>query len=518
MTSNRSAHRWREPYDLRDVVRRTLPLAALMALAAVLRFQGLAEQSFWSDEAVTALLVDRGAHEMLTGVLNTESSPPLYYLLAWLWTALVGSDEFGLRSLSALLGVLTVPVAYATGRSLSSRRAGLAAGALVATSPLLVWYSQEGRAYALLVILCGLSFWAFVAAYQTPQRSAVLAAWWLTSSLAVLTHYFAAFVILVEAFLLLRRHRVKRVLVAVAGVGATMVAVLPLALYQRGGGQAEYIAESSLLRRVVTLGKQDLVGLDAPYDRAATLLVVVAVIACMALFMRGHDRAARNRALLATSVGVVAILLPIALALVGFDYVNTQNMLGASIAVLVAFAVTIAGGAPRLASHALLVGICAIWVALVLGVARDDRFHRANWRGALERAVKPSPESGRLLVVGPDYEGWFARAPVLVYLPDARSVDPATRTVARFRALVRAQDRLPESDHQGELVVVLLGVRLDPSDTARLLHPRHRLVETVRGSGFDLLRFRLSPRAPVWTNGRTPTSVSGVPVATVVVP
>ncbi len=518
MTSNRSAYGWREPYDLRDVARRTLPLAALMVLAAVLRFQGLTEQSFWSDEAVTVLLVDRGAHEMLTGVLNTESSPPLYYVLAWLWTALVGSDEVGLRSLSAVLGVLTVPVAYATGRSLDSTRAGLAASALVATSPLLVWYSQEGRAYALLVLLCGLSFWAFVAAYRTPQSSAVLAAWWLTSSLAVLTHYFASFVILVEALFLLRRHRIRPVLVAVAGVGVTMVAVLPLALYQRGGGQAEYIAESSLLRRVVTLGKQDLVGLDAPYDKVATLLVAAAVFACMTLFMRGQDRPARNRALLAASVGIAAILLPIALAFVGFDYVNTQNMLGAWIAVLVALGVTIAGGAPRLASHALLLGICAIWVALVLGVTRDDRFHRANWRGALESAVKTSPENGRLLVVGPDYEGWFARAPVLVYLPDARSVDPVTRTVARFRALVRPHNRERLSDRQEELVVLLLGITLDPSDTARLLHPRHRFVEAVRGTGFDLLRFRLSPGTSVWRNGSTPTSVSGVPVATVVVP
>jgi hypothetical protein len=381
----------------------------------------------------------------------------------------------------------------------------------------LVWYSQEGRAYALLVLLCSLSFWAFVAAYQTPG-SAVLAAWWLTSSLSVLTHYFAAFVILVEALLLLRRHRVKRVLVAVAGVGATMVALLPLALYQRRGGQAEYIAESSLLRRVVTLGKQVLVGPDAPYDQALTLIVVVAVMACVTLFVRVHDRTARSRALLAASVGVAAILMPIALAPVGFDYVNTQNVLGASIAILVALAVTIADGKSRLASHALLVGICAVWVALVLGVARDDGFHRADWRGALESATKPPAESGRLLVVGPDYEGWFARAPVLVYLPDALSVDPATRTVARFRALVRPLVRGPESDRQGELVFLLLGIRIDRDETARLLHPRHRLVEAVRGPDFDLLRFRLSPRAPVWRNGRTPTSVSGVPVATVVVP
>ena len=64
------------------------------------------------------------------------------------------NTEYGLRSLSALAGVATVPVAYLIGAELRGRRAGLMAAALVAVNPMLLWYSQEARAYALLVLLC----------------------------------------------------------------------------------------------------------------------------------------------------------------------------------------------------------------------------------------------------------------------------------------------------------------------------------------------------------------------------
>src|SRR4029077_9241470 len=76
---------------------------------------------------------------------------------AWVWTQVTGTGEFGLRSLSALAGVATVPVAYLLGLELRGRRAGLMAAALVAVNPMLLWYSQEARAYALLALLCAVS-------------------------------------------------------------------------------------------------------------------------------------------------------------------------------------------------------------------------------------------------------------------------------------------------------------------------------------------------------------------------
>src|SRR3989442_15543984 len=91
-------------------------LAGITALAAILRFSTLSVQSYWHDEAVTAARIlrpDFGA--MLHAVARSEAAPPLYYTLGWVWAKLFGTGEVGVRSLSAVFGTLTAPVAEALG-------------------------------------------------------------------------------------------------------------------------------------------------------------------------------------------------------------------------------------------------------------------------------------------------------------------------------------------------------------------------------------------------------------------
>src|SRR4249920_788834 len=137
-------------------------VAGLTAGAAALRFATLGLQSYHHDEVVTASRVLRGSFwHAMDAVGFSESAPPLYYALAWVWTQVTGTGEVGLRSFSALAGVATVPVAYLLGAELRDRAAGIAAAALVAVNPMLLWYSQEARAYALLVLLTSISFLYF---------------------------------------------------------------------------------------------------------------------------------------------------------------------------------------------------------------------------------------------------------------------------------------------------------------------------------------------------------------------
>ena len=66
----------------------------------------------------------------------------------------------------------------------------------------MVWYSQEARAYELYALLGALSLLCFLRAYRLP-RAGSLALWSLSSVLALLTHYFAVFLLGPEALLLL---------------------------------------------------------------------------------------------------------------------------------------------------------------------------------------------------------------------------------------------------------------------------------------------------------------------------
>ena len=121
-----------------------------MAVAAIARFATLDEQSFWYDEAVTVGLSRWISATCSTGSPTASPRRRSTTLVAWLWAKVFGTGEVGLRSLSALCGTAFIPVIYAIGARAAGVRVGLVAAALAALNPLLVWYSQEARAYALL--------------------------------------------------------------------------------------------------------------------------------------------------------------------------------------------------------------------------------------------------------------------------------------------------------------------------------------------------------------------------------
>jgi uncharacterized membrane protein len=117
--------------ERRGAVAEYWPLALLMALAVSVRFATLDQQSLWYDEAVTAVRVlHPSLGSTLSAVVHVENTPPLYYLLAWGWTRVLGTGVFALRSLSALAGVATVAVAWAIGHELGSRRAAIVLAAI----------------------------------------------------------------------------------------------------------------------------------------------------------------------------------------------------------------------------------------------------------------------------------------------------------------------------------------------------------------------------------------------------
>src|SRR5580658_8668322 len=100
-------------------------VGGLTALGAVLRFATIGMQSYWADEALTVHEVTQPFGQMLTTVAHTETTPPLYFILAWVWAHVLGTSEAELRSLSALAGIAVIPIVYLCGRELMSRRAGV---------------------------------------------------------------------------------------------------------------------------------------------------------------------------------------------------------------------------------------------------------------------------------------------------------------------------------------------------------------------------------------------------------
>jgi hypothetical protein len=453
------------------------PLAGVIVLAAGLRFGTLDANGFWGDEISTVSLVHMPYPDMLAGVARLESTPPLYYSLAWLWAKLFGTTEVGLRSLSAVLGVGTVPVAYLAARELVSRRAALMAATLVAVSPVLVWFSAEARSYALLVFLATVALWLFGRALRT-SSVASLTLWAVASALAVTTHYFAVFLAAPQALLLVRRAHRRRSAVAAAGVIAASAATLPLALHQASFGHAGWIGHTALAGRVATLPGDLTVGFDARPRALLAAAAALAVAAGAALAYRhagGHERAG---AATLGALALAALAAPTALALAGADYLDGRNSLAAAIPLVIAVGVgfTAGGRAGRIAAA----GLVALSLAVIVSGAGQPKFHSENWRAAAEDLG--ASNGVRAIVATPGQAG---RKPLDYYLS-------GTPLPWRRDALVREVDvvALPR---QGQS-------RVEPAYLARLLRlrlPHFRLVRRHLEQGFALLAYRAPRATPV---------------------
>ncbi len=413
--------------------RRAWLAPALVLLAgAVLRFATLDAQSLWYDEAVTAHLLQMDLGGMLGAIPDSESTPPLYYVLAWLWTGACGTGEAGLRSLSALLGTATIGAGWALGRRLGGDRAGLAAAALIAFNPMLIWFSQEARAYALLALLGTLSAWLWLRAVQEPRGVGRLTAWGAVAALALATHYYAIFLVGPQAlWLAWRLPGLRERAAALALPLAAGIALAPLALGQRANAGAAFIGESTLLTRVAQVPKQFLVGYDAPLEPlliALTALAVIIGFAGLAALRRSNDifspRARSEIALLAVLTGV-ALGLPVLAALAGEDHLITRNVIAALAPVCVLAGVGLAAvagtrrpaRARRLAPVALTLA-CLAGAVTVIGVARSPELQRDDWRAAA-RSLGPIAEP-RLVVATPQ----SALTPLRYYLPRLRDAPP----------------------------------------------------------------------------------------------
>jgi mannosyltransferase len=408
-----------------------LALALVCVAGAALRVATLGTQSLWFDEAVTARLVRMDLPGLLSAIPDSESSPPLYYVLAWLWSQLLGTGEIALRSLPALLGIATIPVVWALGRRLGGDRAGIAAAALVAVNPMLVWFSQEARVYALLALLGALSALLWLRALEAP-RTARLAGWGAVAALALATHYFAIFLVGPQAlWLALRAPTLRARVAALALPVAAAAALAPLAFGQRSNDSAAFIGESGLARRLAQVPKQFLVGYDAPLETLLAIVSALALLAGAAGLLRvlagraGVPGRARADALRLSAVTAAALVVPILLALAGEDHVVTRNVLAALplAAALVGAGIAAAAAVAPWPTAAAFAAVCGLALVAVVGVAADPALQRDDWRGAA-RALGTA-DGARVIVTSPG-----ALVPLSYYLPGLRPLGAAPATAA----------------------------------------------------------------------------------------
>lgn len=175
----------------------------MAAYAVTLRFWLAWNLPLWLDESWTAVISKASSLADFTHQAWLDSNAPLYYFLMWLWPF---ESDFGLK-LPSLIFVIAAPTL-----AVLCRRGRIS---LMWAVLLLLWmpsihFSVDARGYSLLLLLSVLQTVAFVRVLERPSTGRA-AAWVGLSSLAILTHYYAAIPALIEGLVYLWMHR-KRAL------------------------------------------------------------------------------------------------------------------------------------------------------------------------------------------------------------------------------------------------------------------------------------------------------------------
>ena len=450
-----------------SATRETAILAALVVAGAALRAASVSAQSFWDDELFTVWIVNLPVGDALTAIAHTQALPYLYFALAWPWAHIFGDGEAQLRALSVVLGTAAIPITWACCRG----RVGLAAAGVVALNPFLVWYGQEARPYALLVPLAALSV-----LFMLRGRL-----WWwaLVAALLLATHYFAVFLLAAEGLWLLRLHG-RRMLAPLGAVGVAGMALLPLLATQLAhltdpGG----LEGQSLPSRLGATPKNFLVAYNGPLELVFTVVAGLLGLAAIALALTRATPANRRLAVAGVVVALASLAIPVAGALVGFDYVSSRNLLAAMLPGALAVGAGVASG-----RAGLLVGaaLAAIWVTVGLAFTVDARYQRLDWRSASRAVGAPGAERALIFSPGCGYLG-----PCRQKFPGVRRVPPAGARVSEIVVLSLATEGITGT-----------GARHPPPASPAPAAPAgFTLVEQRAAPTYTLLRFRAPSARPV---------------------
>jgi mannosyltransferase len=419
------------------------PLAAIALLAALLRFSTLGLQSFWYDEAFTPVhVLHPGLGATLRAMVHTENTPPLWYVLVWAVSRVLGTGAIALRSLSATAGLATVLVAWGIGRELAGRRVAIVLAGLVAVNPLFVWYSQEARAYSLFVFLSALAMLCFLRAEHEPSPRR-LAAFAVSGSLALLSHYFAVFLLIPMVLWLLRRpQRLRATLPAAGAIAIVGLALLPL-ISAQGGHGTQWIGDWALSSRLQAIPQYYLTGYyGSALGHGIELLVALPILGAVGFGLwRALTPRESDGALLALAIAACGVLIPVLLVALGVDYLAPRNLVAAMIPVTALIAVIAAARSTGTIGLLLVAAIGLAFLAISIDVDLSPRLQRGDWRGVAQVLRRRAPLARRVATTASSTDSAaraivtveLGAAPLEYYMPPQRNLRPgSTATVSEI--------------------------------------------------------------------------------------
>lgn len=168
-------------------------LLLITAIGFFLRFYHLDFNSLWLDESFTFNYSQRDIIEIWSTMTIGEFNPPLFYWIEH-YVLLLGHSEIIVRLVPAIAGALTIPVGWFIGKELKNERLGLFIAGLFAVSPFHIFYSQDARAYTLMLLFISLAIYFYIKLIKYEFKFHDFELFAIFSIFAVYTHFYSLLV------------------------------------------------------------------------------------------------------------------------------------------------------------------------------------------------------------------------------------------------------------------------------------------------------------------------------------
>jgi hypothetical protein len=250
----------------------------IVLLAFVLRVYRLGAQAIWWDESLSLYRATQnlgtilGNTILIQNVVTHDTQPPLYFAVLHAFVVTLGTGEYALRFASTAADVATIPLLYVLARRWFGAPVALTAAFLGALSPFYVWYAQEARPYALVLLFSLLGVYALARALgggrpahmdgaNSPADTRITVSWlWASvyifaTAATLYANYYAVFMIPFHAALIAlvtwRTPRARPLVLLPALPTASAVFVLPVlraAAVENAAGGPSYVPMDVILR------------------------------------------------------------------------------------------------------------------------------------------------------------------------------------------------------------------------------------------------------------------------------
>ncbi|MHC1576599.1 MAG: glycosyltransferase family 39 protein [Methanosarcinaceae archaeon] len=173
-----------------------LLLTTIVLIGAYLRLHNLGAQSIWLDEASTYYMSYGESISEVWAHALADRHPPLHFMIIN-FVSTFTSSEFALRLPSAIFGILTIPVIYKTGEAIFGRKEGLISAFILSISIIHIFYSQESRMYAQMVLFALMSLY-FIYMASKENKNWQWIGFVASAALGFYSFYYTIFMIIPE--------------------------------------------------------------------------------------------------------------------------------------------------------------------------------------------------------------------------------------------------------------------------------------------------------------------------------